>query len=137
DLKHRLKRMQDSLVSTQTIGEARALLSTEKDLLQRLGDSKAVRKAIEHVDYLTNYWTTDNLWQSWSDYGRRIAAALLGCHMDGVIPTTNHLESFNGVLKRKHLRRWQISRRWVNKHCPARCTNSRTLLRNMGTLSNS
>ncbi|KAJ7787555.1 hypothetical protein B0H14DRAFT_279459 [Mycena olivaceomarginata] len=27
--------------------------------------------------------------------------------MDGVIPTTNHLESFNGILKRKHLRRWQ------------------------------
>jgi hypothetical protein len=24
-----------------------------------------------------------------------------------VVPTTNHLEAFNGVLKRKHLRRWQ------------------------------
>ncbi|KAJ7704282.1 hypothetical protein B0H14DRAFT_3646774, partial [Mycena olivaceomarginata] len=55
--------------------------------------------ALEHVDYLRDYWTTDNLWKSWSDYGRKVAASLLGCEMEGVIPTTNHLESFNGVLK--------------------------------------
>ncbi|KAJ7880819.1 hypothetical protein B0H13DRAFT_2541220, partial [Mycena leptocephala] len=62
---------------------------------------------IEHINYLDGYWTTDNLWKSWSDFGRKVAASLLGCEMDGVIPTTNHLESFNGVLKRKHLRCWQ------------------------------
>ncbi|KAJ7237959.1 hypothetical protein C8J57DRAFT_1246702 [Mycena rebaudengoi] len=107
DLKNCLKRLEDSLVATQTIAEARALLAAEKELLLRLEDAKAARKAVKHLDYLSNYWTTDNLWQSWSDYGRKVAAALLGCHMDGVIPTTNHLESFNGILKRKHLRRWQ------------------------------
>ncbi|KAJ6560824.1 hypothetical protein DFH09DRAFT_1482414 [Mycena vulgaris] len=78
DLKHRLKRLEDSLVKTQTIEEARELLARERELLTH-----------------------------WSDYGRKVAASLLGCEMDGVIPTTNHLESFNGVLKRKHLRRWQ------------------------------
>ncbi|KAJ7202187.1 hypothetical protein C8J57DRAFT_1543409 [Mycena rebaudengoi] len=85
----------------------RGKTTAQKDLLLRLEDAKGVRKAVEHLDYLSNYWTTDNLWQSWSDYGRKVAAALLGCHTDGIIPTTNHLESFNGILKRKHLRRWQ------------------------------
>ncbi|KAJ7777944.1 hypothetical protein DFH07DRAFT_691665, partial [Mycena maculata] len=103
DLKHRLKRLEDSLVQTQTIEHAHSLLETEKNMLLRLGNSKAILQALRHVKYLDEYWTTDNLWKSWSDYGRTVAAALLGCHFDGVIPTTNHLESFNGVLKRKHL----------------------------------
>ncbi|KAJ7769549.1 hypothetical protein DFH07DRAFT_735996, partial [Mycena maculata] len=104
DLKHRLKRLEDSLVKTQTIEEARELLAQERELLTQLGERrKPIRKALEHLDYLRDYWTTDNLWKSWSDYGRKVAASLLGCDMDGVIPTTNHLESFNGILKRKHL----------------------------------
>ncbi|KAJ6448730.1 hypothetical protein C8R47DRAFT_1181520 [Mycena vitilis] len=105
DLKNRLKRLEDQLVKTQTIEEARGLLAAEKETLLLLGTSKAILRAIKHVDYLSTYWTTEALWKSWSDYGRKVAAALLGCAMDGVIPTTNHLESFNGVLKRKHLRR--------------------------------
>ncbi|KAF7361089.1 hypothetical protein MSAN_01140100 [Mycena sanguinolenta] len=32
---------------------------------------------------------------------------MLGIPVEGVIPTTNHLESFNGVLKGTHLRRWR------------------------------
>jgi hypothetical protein len=107
DLKHRLKRFEDSLVKTQSITEARSLLATEREFLTQLGEGKAFQKALQHVNYLDSYWTTDNLWKSWSDFGRKVAASLLGCEMEGVIPTTNHLESFNGVLKRKHLRRWQ------------------------------
>ncbi|KAJ7020574.1 hypothetical protein C8F04DRAFT_1274879 [Mycena alexandri] len=79
----------------------------ERALLMEFEMGKGVLKAIEHIEYLDSYWTTDNLWKSWSDFGRKVAASLLGCEMDGIIPTTNHLESFNGVLKRKHLRRWQ------------------------------
>ncbi|KAJ6554321.1 hypothetical protein B0H19DRAFT_948613, partial [Mycena capillaripes] len=59
-----------------------------------------------HINYLDSYWTTDNLWPSWSDYGRTVLASMLGTAVDGVIPTTNH-ESFNGVLKQIQLRRWQ------------------------------
>ena len=43
------------------------------------------------------------MWQSWSDFGQVRASAALKISIDGVIPTTNHLESFNGILKRKHL----------------------------------
>jgi hypothetical protein len=41
--------------------------------------------------------------QSWSDFGRVRASACLKISIDGVIPTTNHFEFFNGILKRKHL----------------------------------
>ncbi|KAJ7822855.1 hypothetical protein B0H13DRAFT_2241578 [Mycena leptocephala] len=68
DLKNRLKRLEDELVETQSIAEAPR-------------------------QYLDEYWTTDNLWKSWSNYGCKVAATLLGCAMDGVIPTTNHLNS--------------------------------------------
>ena len=47
------------------------------------------------------------LWESWSQYGRVEAAKILNRPVDAIAPTTNHLESFNGVLKHKHLRRFQ------------------------------
>lgn len=37
--------------------------------------------------------------------GRRRAADALGKPVEGVLPTTNHLESFNRVLKRGYIRR--------------------------------
>jgi len=37
------------------------------------------------------------------------ASIYLGISVEGVIPTTNHLEAFNGILKRKHIHRWQHS----------------------------
>ncbi|KAJ7094102.1 hypothetical protein C8R44DRAFT_749621 [Mycena epipterygia] len=87
DLKHRLKRLEDLLVKTQDIEEARTLLATETNTLLLLGTSKTILRVVRHVKYLTEYWTTDNLWKSWSDYGRKVAAALLGCHMDAQTPT--------------------------------------------------
>ncbi|KAH9960984.1 hypothetical protein BGW80DRAFT_1438809 [Lactifluus volemus] len=38
-----------------------------------------------------------------------IAASRLGIPIEGVLPTTNHLESFNRVIKKKHLSYWQHS----------------------------
>jgi hypothetical protein len=63
--------------------------------------------AHDHLKYVRDYWTTETLWQSWSDLGRQIAARVLNCPFENVLPTTNHLESFNGILKRKHLYLWQ------------------------------
>ena len=42
-----------------------------------------------------------------SDFGCRVAAGLLKCTFEGVLLTTNHLESFNGVLKQKYLQAWK------------------------------
>lgn len=54
-----------------------------------------------------------SLWVSWSQKGCVEAASRLGITVEGVIPTTNHLEAFNGVLKHKHIRRWQKGGRRV------------------------
>ena len=106
DLKQRLHRLEDSLIATVSISEARNLISSEMHVLIEM-KSPIAAKAIEHLTYLDSYWTTDALWHCWSDYGRKIASGLLKCPFEGVLPTTNHLESFNGVLKRKHLAQWQ------------------------------
>ena len=112
DVKNRLRRVEESLVHTRTIIEAKEIIANEVAAMETMrdaGENVAVaEKAITHLtDYLLGYWTTETLWQSWSDFGRQVAASVLNCPFEGVLPTTNHLESFNGLLKRKYLRRWQ------------------------------
>jgi hypothetical protein len=53
----------------------------------------------------------EHFWESWSQAGRVRAAAALGRPITGVVPTTNHLESFNRLLKRDHIRRLEKSGR--------------------------
>ncbi|KAI1781670.1 hypothetical protein LXA43DRAFT_977973 [Ganoderma leucocontextum] len=101
-----------ALMETRSHEAAKAHVAEERRVLEELRvddplSDTAVTAALKHVDYLSNYWLDIDLWKSWSLYGREFAAERLGCEVEGVIPTTNHLESFNGVLKRKHLRRWQ------------------------------
>ena len=54
---------------------------------------------IAFLDYMLAMWMPEALWQGWSRKGRTIAAALLRILIKGVLPTTNHLESFNSLLK--------------------------------------
>lgn len=69
----------------------------------------AAKAALLYIDYLTATWMPEPLWQSWSQKGRSVASAILKIPVQGVLPTTNHLESFNGLLKRKYIPRWQRS----------------------------
>lgn len=75
--------------------------------------SPAAKSALEattqYLDYLLSTWLPLSLWQSWSDFGRLVASALLKIPIEGVLPTTNHLESFNRLLKRKYIPLWQRS----------------------------
>jgi len=103
----RVKHLHDALIHTTVIDEARVLLEKDmkvlvemKDKQQDGGGSAAVECGITHITYLCDYWTTPALWQSWSDFGRNIARTILKCEIEGVLTTTNHLESFNGLLKR-------------------------------------
>lgn len=98
------------MVKTTSIESAHALIKADEEVFANLGDS-ASDKGLIHLNYLSSYWVTDALWKSWSDYGRHIAGHILKCPFEGVLPTTNHLESFNGILKNKHLKRWQRSGR--------------------------
>ncbi|KAJ8090811.1 hypothetical protein PM082_024724 [Marasmius tenuissimus] len=54
---------------------------------------------------------SEDLCIGWSDRGIIRAAKILGCRMEDIIPTTNHLESFNRVLKHKHIAGQQRSGR--------------------------
>jgi hypothetical protein len=77
----RLRRVEELLVCTMSIGEAQDIINKEVRILE----------------------ATDPLWQSWSDFGRRVVASILKYPFEGILPTTNHLKSFNGLLKQKHL----------------------------------
>lgn len=45
----------------------------------------------------------EELWCSWSNKGHIVASLLMNVLVEGIMPTTNHLESFNAVLKYKHI----------------------------------
>ena len=67
----------------------------------------AASAGLNHIKYLTETWMPVSLWSGWSKKGHIEASIRLNIPVDGVIPTTNHLEAFNGILKRKHIHRWQ------------------------------
>ncbi|KAF7985164.1 hypothetical protein HWV62_7760 [Athelia sp. TMB] len=112
DIKARLRRLEEALVKTTSIEDANAAITHEREVLETLQQSQSlppgpIEKGISHLNYLSSYWLSENLWKSWSDYGRHIASGILQIPFEGVLPTTNHLESFNGLLKNKHIKRWQ------------------------------
>lgn len=102
----------------------RLLLSTERDaaLLAIAGErnffqslctqdisSRAGEAGLKYLNYFESTWMSTEIWESWSEKGRKDAAHVLGVDIGMVLTTTNHLESFNGVLKRKHIAQWQHS----------------------------
>ncbi|KAF8583484.1 hypothetical protein K439DRAFT_1647218 [Ramaria rubella] len=62
---------------------------------------------LSFLKYLTDTWMLVSLWGSWSQKGHLEASRHLKIPVEGVIPMTNHLEAFNGILKRKHIGQWQ------------------------------
>ena len=76
-------------------------------LKSALDMATAATAGLTYLKYLTDTWMTLALWHGWSQKGRIEASFILKISIEGVIPTTNHLEAFNGVLKRKHIHRWQ------------------------------
>lgn len=112
DFRERLRRLENLLIETEDFDSAKSLVSDEKTTVVNLRDADecdadVATGVLKHLDYLESYWLREALWQSWSKAGRLRAAVLMKRPVNEVVPTTNHLESFNGVLKRKHLRRWQ------------------------------
>ncbi|EKM49404.1 uncharacterized protein PHACADRAFT_167239 [Phanerochaete carnosa HHB-10118-sp] len=114
DLKARMKRLETQHVQTKEHTAFLAFIKEEREVLAAFNHSLVgpetldglalIYGAQEHLDYLQNYRGREALWQSWSDFGRCVAAVHLECAVEEVLPTTNYLESFNGVFKRKHLK---------------------------------
>ncbi|KAI0683350.1 hypothetical protein BC835DRAFT_1311092 [Cytidiella melzeri] len=112
NLKARLCRVEDLLIETEDLTRAKSIVTDERMVifaLQGTGecDEGAAESVLGHLNYLNIYWLREALWVSWSKAGQLRLAMCLKRPVNGIVPTTNHLESFNGVLKRKHLRRWQ------------------------------
>ena len=102
------------LASTDYNGAVKILADEQVDLLAiaQLGgtSSKAASKSgVTYVNYLSEMWMPESLWQSWSQKGCSVASTILKIPIEGVLPITNHLELFNLVLKQKHIPRWQCS----------------------------
>lgn len=70
---------------------------------QDTGANPAAKHGLQFLIYLTSTWMPEPLWKSWSLFGRLRVSQLLKIPIDGVIPTTNHLEAFNGILKNKYI----------------------------------
>ncbi|KAF9030850.1 hypothetical protein BDZ89DRAFT_1112078 [Hymenopellis radicata] len=86
EIRNQLHRLEDAL--ERILLEASALVDT------------SYNSGLVHLDYLENYWLqSQELWESWAEFGRHRAASVLCCSPDKVVITTNHLESFNNVLK--------------------------------------
>ncbi|TFK47677.1 hypothetical protein OE88DRAFT_1596329, partial [Heliocybe sulcata] len=106
DIRARLSRLEEALIHMVIVDDVRAIIAKERTSLQGLLDTThggPAEKGLEHLRYLEDYWLREELWQSWSDFGRQHASELLGIPVEGVLTTTNHLESFNGVFKNKYL----------------------------------
>ena len=104
------------LLSTVDYNEAKQLLDDEQTNMMAIADNdttaqSAAKAGIEFLGYIKTTWMPEALWQGWSQKGRVVAAMLLNIPIEGVLPTTNHLESFNCLLKRRYMYipRWQRS----------------------------
>jgi len=90
---------------------AKEFIQTEQAYL-KLVEKESVKSSnagLEYLKYIEKSWMPEELWSGWSMFRRKKAAARLGKPISGILPTTNHLESFNGVLKNKYLPQWQHS----------------------------
>jgi hypothetical protein len=102
------------MLMTVLYQDAVDLLAKEREFLESLIKTtpeakKLASGGISYLQYFNGTWMDHTMWSSWSQNGRDRAAAVLKRTVDGVLPTTNHLESFNGILKRKYIPQWQRS----------------------------
>ncbi|KAJ3724101.1 hypothetical protein C8R42DRAFT_538171, partial [Lentinula raphanica] len=96
------------LISSVEHSGALALIESNRAFLEKIvagyaEGKRAGEAGLAHLQYLINYWMSISLWQSWSEWGRIAAASAIQIPVEGIIPTTNHLESFNAILKRKYI----------------------------------
>lgn len=69
----------------------------------------AARAGNAFLDYIASTWMPPEMWRSWSQFGWERAAMRLNITLSKILTTTNHLELFNGALKRKYIHELQHS----------------------------
>jgi hypothetical protein len=103
--------MNHSLLISSNHKLACDLIALEKVYLEQLSSectaSVAARAGLAYIKYMESTWMPEPLWRSWSQAGRIKASLRLNVPVENILTTTNHLESFNGVLKRKFIHHFQ------------------------------
>ncbi|KAG9078377.1 hypothetical protein FS749_009592 [Ceratobasidium sp. UAMH 11750] len=114
-MRDRLITFEVQLIRSTDWESARSMTFLELDNLRILAQNTRyaaiAERGISHVQYIINTWLREDIWASWSDYGRVLAAAKTGLTILDIASTTNHLESFNGLLKQHHLLKASHNRR--------------------------
>ena len=111
---NRFHSLEKTLLLTNKHVDAINLITDEEAFLNDLclTTTEAKRHAgagLAYLGYIRETWLNESLWSSWSQHGRDRASTKLQRPVEGILPTTNHLESFNAVLKRKYIPAWQRS----------------------------
>ena len=111
---NRFHSLEKTLLLTNKHFDAINLITAEETFLNDLFLTTAEAKrhagaGLAYLGYLRETWLDESLWSSWSRHGRDRASTKLQRPVEGILPTTNHLESFNAVLKRKYIPAWQRS----------------------------
>jgi SWIM zinc finger len=111
---NRLHPLEKMLLLTNEHADAISLITDEEAFLNDLYLTTAEAKrhagaGLAYLRYMRETWLNESIWSSWSQHGRDRASTKLQRPVEGILPTTNHLESFNAVLKRKYIPAWQRS----------------------------
>jgi len=106
------------LLETTKLSDAGDLMVNMQQYLLNLANTQPEAKkfanaGVDFLKYLRETWLDEALWSSWSQYGRNLAATRLKQPVEGIILMTNHLESFNGILKQKYVAQWQKAGNWL------------------------
>ncbi|EPQ52685.1 hypothetical protein GLOTRDRAFT_122648 [Gloeophyllum trabeum ATCC 11539] len=115
-VRSRLQNLESQLMDTTDHDVALKLILDERacfNMIGQLGGTSAAHAAeagLGFLDYMVATWMPIPLWQSWSLKGRTWASVLLNKPVKDIVSTTNHLESFNNLLKNKYIPRWKYSR---------------------------
>ncbi|KAF8587603.1 hypothetical protein K439DRAFT_1298945, partial [Ramaria rubella] len=106
-VQNRLRALEDRLILSVEHAAAQQLITNETQVLHSLKQHPemvvAANAGLNFLKYLRDTWMPVSLWNGWSQKGRIDASQVLQTSIEGVIPTTNHLEAFNGLLKQKYI----------------------------------
>jgi hypothetical protein len=119
DIKGRITILERSSLNAPDYETANALLEAELGYLGGMRVDQQLQREIiamangayNYVVYLRSHWVTQALFYAWAETGRLQLANALGVPLGNIVNTSNHLESFNNVLKNGWLRRCQAGPR--------------------------
>ncbi|KAI0324238.1 hypothetical protein GY45DRAFT_1340931 [Cubamyces sp. BRFM 1775] len=105
-----------NLLETVRYEDALHLVTSQECGLSRIASqgAKGEKAAVaikSFVQYLQGTWMPMEMLRSWAKKGQVDVAALMKIPLEKVVTTSNHLESFNGKLKKAHIPQWQHSGR--------------------------